>query len=539
VRGKNILWTTIILAMLLAALAPGVVTAPTTTKVYVDPPTFGSSVGQKIEIDVKIEGAVDVYAWEFKVSYGENDYVLAFGIPVEGPFLKSPAGTFFAYDWDTFEETAIVGCTRLGTVPGKSGDGTLCTLKFDALTSGTVNIDLFDVVLVDRNGVVSAPDYTFDGLVVVTVPPPSWDAVVWIGPPHGGKVWPDRPVAYPGDTQKMYARIRNTGTASVWVTVLFKITGADSLDLWPRLPDHPSAIRGELLPAATFVDGSMIAPGSVEIESPTFTVVSGYYYCKAIVYASAVGPLGPWVEWPTANPGLPLVDFAFQERHVDNVAANSLFDDGEYIYVDADASGTVSPGDIRKLINGIWGSGRIPGGYTPDSVVAAGDLDVGQTLIGFNANEKHREDAAVPDGLFSYDAIYWVYGFYDNIYVDNDLNGIVSGGDERKTFVYWDGPGYFLGIVVSDTDGALPLKVFVAKEKHGETVAINGVYDNGEPIYWDADADGTVSAGDTRLTAAYGYSAGSTVNAGDADTEVYFGNGVSKDIGTSNFWVKP
>jgi subtilisin family serine protease len=116
------------------------------------------------------------------------------------------------------------------------------------------------------------------------------------------------------------------------------------------------------------------------------------------------------------------------------------------------------------------------------------------------------------------------------IYVDNDLNGVVSIGDQRKTAL----PTYPVNsfVVAGDSDIGLPLITFNPLERHDEFVPPNGVYDPGEEIYLDNDGSFTVSIGDMRLTyvdLGPGFGDGTIVAAGDPDLGndlVGFENGV-------------
>jgi len=84
--------------------------------------------------------------------------------------------------------------------------------------------------------------------------------------------------------------------------------------------------------------------------------------------------------------GQNLVAFASNEKHRENVATNSLFDPGEYIYRDVDSSGKVSVGDVRLTPVGSYAAG---------SIVATGNSDINQNLVAFASNEKHQENVTI------------------------------------------------------------------------------------------------------------------------------------------------
>jgi len=88
--------------------------------------------------------------------------------------------------------------------------------------------------------------------------------------------------------------------------------------------------------------------------------------------------------------GQALVAFQSNEKHRENIAANSIYDPGEYIYRDVDGSGTVTVGDIR-----LSKVGSYPIYSTVTRTLYHGELtddtDVGYALVAFQSNEKHRE----------------------------------------------------------------------------------------------------------------------------------------------------
>lgn len=114
----------------------------------------------------------------------------------------------------------------------------------------------------------------------------------------------------------------------------------------------------------------------------------------------------------------------------------------------------------------------------------------------------------------------------EDIYADMDDSGDVSAGDVRLT----PAGGFPAGsTVAADGDVGVPLVLFNLLERFADTVTADSVYTPGEAVYLDNDDDYTVTAGDTRITAAGGFPAGSVVAAGDAD--------VGQDL--SEFPTKP
>lgn len=304
-----------IVALLLLNIAIIETNSTPTTTMYITPgmtPTFTPptvNVNDIISVYIKVSDATNIKGAAARLSFDNTILEFKDATSYTPNFLGTGASVSFSYDFiikppqvDIFGVRTLAG--------GSSGTGIWARVRFKAIAVGTSAISF---VVFQQFTALVHPDLTWfipdlvDATVIVgPVPPVPWHTELWVTPKHGGKVWPDWPVGYPGDTQRLYARIRNTGTDAVWVTVKYMLTGAATATYWPRLgSDSPATIRGELLPAATFdASGNMIAPGSVEVASPTFVVpASGYYFVKGIVYLSAVGPTGPWTVWDASMGG--------------------------------------------------------------------------------------------------------------------------------------------------------------------------------------------------------------------------------------------
>jgi hypothetical protein len=111
---------------------------------------------------------------------------------------------------------------------------------------------------------------------------------------------------------------------------------------------------------------------------------------------------------------------------------------------------------------------------------------------------------------------------FDNtepIYLDMDDSGTASVGDVRATAA----AGFAAGSVVAagNADVGTALVAFGGAELWADTGAPVGVYNNGEPIYRDNDGTARVSIGDTRITPAGAFAAGSVVAAGEADINTF------------------
>lgn len=207
--------------------------------------------------------------------------------------------------------------------------------------------------------------------------------------------------------------------------------------------------------------------------------------------------------------GISLINFAFNEKHTENVEINGTYDAGEWVYRDMDNNGAVSVGDIRLTLVKIgtitYAAGSIVGSMCPTC-----DVDLGKTLVAFNSNEMHAENvsATLPA---TYDPGEWIYR-------DNDSSTTATFGDRRLTDVVDSNGNVFpANSFVGDTDGGTAL-VAITNVKFVDLNG-NGYFDPGEWLYQDVNNDGEVDASgpDVRLFSCMcGLSKGNVV-AGDGD----------------------
>jgi hypothetical protein len=161
VRGKNILWLTLIVALLSVSVV-NLGFSQTTTISVLPPLTTGKYPGDSFSVGIRITDASNVYSWEFALGYAPYMDILAVTDVVEGPFLKAGGDTYMASIIDPFEGVVQVGCTLTGEVPGVYGDGILAIVKFVVLEAGECALDLHGTALVDPDGAYLAHE-TEDG----------------------------------------------------------------------------------------------------------------------------------------------------------------------------------------------------------------------------------------------------------------------------------------------------------------------------------------------------------------------------------------
>jgi hypothetical protein len=243
------------------AFAP--ITLPT---VLVDPPTIMSNVGGSITVNVNIQGVVDLFSYELKLGF--NPDILAVTSVTEGPFIitqtTSPMGTYFVTN--TYSNFIYVACVTLGRYPGVSGSGTLVTMTFDVIEAGTVDLDLYDTILLDSTGTTMAHNIS-DGYFYTAE---SADVL-------GRSAWPEHHhfvVSKDDGYQTLYAKVKNLGTNDLYVKVMFDIMRDDAFVI-------------------TIESGAVVVPPETTVEFtadlPLTVADAGKYYATATAWYSFYG----------------------------------------------------------------------------------------------------------------------------------------------------------------------------------------------------------------------------------------------------------
>jgi len=136
--------------------------------VSIEPSSLTVGVGSAFDLNVDISGVSDLFAFQFDVVF--NPEVLSATSVIEGAFL--PSGGTTAFVPGTIDnvggEISVTADSLVGAVPGVSGDGVLATLHFAALATGTSDISLSNIILLDSNlGTIDST--SADGSVTISL----------------------------------------------------------------------------------------------------------------------------------------------------------------------------------------------------------------------------------------------------------------------------------------------------------------------------------------------------------------------------------
>lgn len=135
--------------IVLVALATGVIYflskkgSPFTT-VFIYPDRIHGEVDENFTVYVNVSNVVDLYGWEFKLSW--NTDMLNLINVSEGSFLKNHGETFMGKEVE--ENHIYMYCTLMGNVSGVNGNGVLVSLEFHINHPGNCTLQIYDVTLV-------------------------------------------------------------------------------------------------------------------------------------------------------------------------------------------------------------------------------------------------------------------------------------------------------------------------------------------------------------------------------------------------------
>ena len=266
-KRENLRWLSLLLTLLMVPSIVSIAFAPITLPtVLVDPPTIMSNVGGSITVNVNIQGVVDLFSYELKLGF--NPGILAVTSVTEGPFIitqtTSPMGTYFVTS--TYSSFIYVACVTLGRYPGVSGSGTLVTMTFDVIEAGTVDLDLYDIILLDSTGTLinyNISDgyfYTAESATVL-----------------GKSAWPEHHhfvVSKDDGYQTLYAKVKNLGPTDLNVKVMFDIMRDDAF-------------------VTTIESGAAVVPPETTVvftaDLPLTAADAGKYYATATAWYSFYG----------------------------------------------------------------------------------------------------------------------------------------------------------------------------------------------------------------------------------------------------------
>jgi hypothetical protein len=109
----------------------------------------GATGGRDLDLAVEARQVGNLYGVAFDLGYPAS--VLSYQGATPGDFLATGG---FQVSLQVAEQSGnlIVGVTRLGAVPGASGSGTLVTLRFRSIGSGTGSLSFSRTEAVDADG---------------------------------------------------------------------------------------------------------------------------------------------------------------------------------------------------------------------------------------------------------------------------------------------------------------------------------------------------------------------------------------------------
>ena len=108
------------------------------------------TLGSPLTVDVSVSGLTDLYAFQFDIGF--NPAVFSASSVTEGALFSS-IGVFFSPGFidNTTGTITFIGDSLSGPGPGVSTNGTLATITFNSIGTGSSSVDLANVILLDSN----------------------------------------------------------------------------------------------------------------------------------------------------------------------------------------------------------------------------------------------------------------------------------------------------------------------------------------------------------------------------------------------------
>ncbi len=135
--------------------------------VSVSPSMQSVGMGDTVAVEIKVSNANDLYGFQFDIEYDPG--VLKYEKIEEGPFLSNNAADT-SYPIAPEVSSGLldnIANTRLGPVGGRNGDGTLETITFTAVGSGTSDIKITNAKFLNSK-VENVATTAVNGKVTVT-----------------------------------------------------------------------------------------------------------------------------------------------------------------------------------------------------------------------------------------------------------------------------------------------------------------------------------------------------------------------------------
>lgn len=171
--------TSVLFALTLGFMPlPSALAAPTFS---LSTPNATPLVGVAFEVDVIATDLVDLYGYEFDLTFGPA--VIQSTSVTEGGFLATAGGTFFdpGVTDNVAGSISFVFDTLIGPIPGASGSGVLVRFGFLPVGVGTTTLSLANVLALDSqlNQInVATTDLTIRPIRTTTVPEPGTCALL-------------------------------------------------------------------------------------------------------------------------------------------------------------------------------------------------------------------------------------------------------------------------------------------------------------------------------------------------------------------------
>lgn len=137
-----------------------------------------ATVGQVVELDVQLADVTDLYSYQFSLAFDPT--VLQASSVTLGDFFGGTFSSTGSID-NAAGTISFVFSSLVGAIPGISGTGSLGTISFQAVGTGSSALTFFDTLLLDSGQLDIDTQLGSSTIQVLAVPEPSTYLMLGVG----------------------------------------------------------------------------------------------------------------------------------------------------------------------------------------------------------------------------------------------------------------------------------------------------------------------------------------------------------------------
>jgi hypothetical protein len=139
-----------------------------------------ANIGETVVLDIQLSDVTDLYAYQFSLSF-DASVLQASAVTLGDIFSGSSTAPVFGSIDNVAGTITYVANSLIGSIPGISGSGSLGTISFQAIGSGSSALTFSDVLVLDSGINDIATTVNTGTIQVLAVPEPSTYLMLGVG----------------------------------------------------------------------------------------------------------------------------------------------------------------------------------------------------------------------------------------------------------------------------------------------------------------------------------------------------------------------